>query len=73
MKFVKIGSPELSTGAKKSSQVCDLENRGFGQTIQKKCRKKLIFLFCGGLRGSAGVENIACGVGFLTSFRMGER
>ena len=59
MKLVKIGSPELSTGAKKSSQVCDLENRGFG-----KKSEKIDFSV---LRGSAGVENIACGVGFLTS------
>ena len=36
MKLVKCGFPELSTGANKSSQVCDLENRGFGQTIQTK-------------------------------------
>ena len=53
-KLVKIRFPELSTGAKKSSQVCDLENRVFGETIQKKYRKNMDFYvlrgstFCGG-------------------------
>ena len=57
MRWVKIGSPELSTGANKSSRSCDLENRGFGQTCQKKVQEQnLIFMFCGGLN-SAGVDN----------------
>ena len=56
MKLVKLGSAELSAGAKKSSQVCDLENRGFGQQFQKNTGKIQIVLFCGG-QNSAGVDN----------------
>ena len=56
MKLVKFGFPELSTGGKKSSQVCDLENRGFGQKILKNIRKSGFVLFCGG-QNSAGVHN----------------
>ena len=55
MKLVKFGFPELSTGGKKSSQVCDLENRGFGQTCQKKTQEKSGFFCFAGvkiLRGS---------------------
>ena len=56
MKLVKFGFPELSTGGKKSSQVCDLENRGFGQKFPKNTGKIWIFLFCGG-QNSAGAHN----------------
>ena len=64
MKFVKFGFPELSTGAKQSSQVCDLENRGFIQKIQKNICKFRIILFCGG-QHSAGVDNIIADVDFI--------
>ena len=47
--------PELSTGAKKSSQVCDLENRGFCLAIPTNTGKIDFSV----LRGSAGVENSA--------------
>ena len=56
MKFVKFGFPELSTGGKKSSQVCDLENRDFGQQISENTGTIWIVLFCGG-QNSAGVDN----------------
>ena len=47
MELVKIGSPELSTGAKKSSQVCDPENRVFGKTFQKIQEKSRLVCFAG--------------------------
>ena len=68
--FVKFGFPELSTGAKKSSGSGDLENRGFGQTVPKNTRSKLIV---SGLRGSAvensaGVDNKRLGPIWLLAF-----
>ena len=51
----QVRSLELSTGANKSPQVCDLDNRGFGKKI-KKLRKNQMFLFCGG-QNSAGAHN----------------
>ena len=56
MELVKIGSLELSTGAKKSSQVCGLENRGFGQKFPTNIRKIWICLFSSG-ENSAGAHN----------------
>ena len=64
MKLVEFGFPELSTGAKKTSRSGDLENRVCFAQQSYKIQEKIDVSV---LRGSAGVENSACGVGFLTS------
>ena len=54
----------------KSSQVCDLENRGFGNTFQQTTGKIQIFLFCGG-QNSAGAHNKRLGPIYLCLYSSG--